>query len=125
MSVSDDDYYRNASCTLNYICKFLLLSLMRYLCWWTISPRGYQIEILIHNHKYGHKKILISCIAVRFLCFHTLVMFTYCLSSDVHQIHSNRYILTPTLLHTFPGNIVYCLISKNKPLFFKTSENIV
>jgi len=41
-SVSDEGYSRNASCALNLISTFVLLSLGRYLCWWTISPRGYH-----------------------------------------------------------------------------------
>ena len=40
--VPDEGYYRNASCTLNLMCTFLLLSLGQYHCWWTISPRGYH-----------------------------------------------------------------------------------
>jgi len=35
-------YSRNASCALTLISTFLLLSLGRYLCWWTISPQGYH-----------------------------------------------------------------------------------
>ena len=34
--------WRNASCTLNLISKFVLLSLGRYLCVWTICPRVYH-----------------------------------------------------------------------------------
>ena len=33
--------YRNVPCALNLISTFLLLSLGRYLCWWTISPCGH------------------------------------------------------------------------------------
>jgi len=39
---SDEGYSRNASCALNLISTFLLLSLGRYLCWWTISPWGHH-----------------------------------------------------------------------------------
>ena len=42
LSVPDDGYSRNASCALNFISTFVLLSLDRYLYWWTISPRGYH-----------------------------------------------------------------------------------
>ena len=47
--VEDDPYFflktkvgysRNSSCTLNLISTFVLLSLGRYLCWWTISTRN-------------------------------------------------------------------------------------
>jgi hypothetical protein len=37
-----EDYSRNASCALNCISTFLLLSLGRYLCWWTICSRMYH-----------------------------------------------------------------------------------
>jgi hypothetical protein len=37
-----EDSFRNASCALNFISTFLLLSLGRYFCWWTISPRVYH-----------------------------------------------------------------------------------
>jgi len=40
-SVSDEGYSRKALCALNLISTFLLLSLGRYLCWWTINSRGY------------------------------------------------------------------------------------
>ena len=36
----------NASCALNVIPMFLLLSLDRRLCWWTISPRVYHPPLL-------------------------------------------------------------------------------
>jgi hypothetical protein len=39
---SDEIYSRNASCALNLISTFLLLSLDRHLCWWSISLRGYH-----------------------------------------------------------------------------------
>ena len=42
-SVSDEGYSRNASCALNLISTFLLLSLSRYLWWWTISARRYHL----------------------------------------------------------------------------------
>ena len=42
LSVPDQGYSRNASCSLNLISMFLLLSLCPYLCWWTISLRGYH-----------------------------------------------------------------------------------
>ena len=42
LSVPDEEYFRNAWCALNYISTFLLLSVGRYLCWRTISPRGYH-----------------------------------------------------------------------------------
>ena len=35
LSVPDEEYFRNAWCALNYISTFLLLSVGRYLCWWT------------------------------------------------------------------------------------------
>ena len=35
-------WWRNASCSLNLISKFLLLSQGRYLCLWTICPRVYH-----------------------------------------------------------------------------------
>ena len=38
-----EDYSRNASCALNLISTFLLLSQGRYLCWWTIRPRVYHL----------------------------------------------------------------------------------
>ena len=41
-SVPDEGYSRNISCALHWISTFLLISLCRYLCWWTISPRGYH-----------------------------------------------------------------------------------
>jgi len=41
LSVPDEGYSRNVSCAINLISTFLLLSLGRYLCRWTISPRGY------------------------------------------------------------------------------------
>ena len=40
--VHGDHWWRNASCALNLISKFLLLSLGRYLCLWTICPRVYH-----------------------------------------------------------------------------------
>jgi hypothetical protein len=40
LRVTDEGYSRNASCALNLISMLLLLSLGRYLCWWTISPVG-------------------------------------------------------------------------------------
>ena len=40
LSVPEEGYYRNMSCTLTLVSMFLLLSLGRYLCWWTISTRG-------------------------------------------------------------------------------------
>ena len=36
-------WWRNASCALNLISKFLLLSQGRYLCLWTICPRVYHV----------------------------------------------------------------------------------
>ena len=42
LSLPDQDDSRNASCALNLISSFSLPSLGRYLCWWTISPRGYH-----------------------------------------------------------------------------------
>jgi len=42
LNVPDVGYSRNESCALNLISTFLLLSLGRYLCWWTISPWGYH-----------------------------------------------------------------------------------
>ena len=42
LSVPDQDHSRNASCALNLLSTFLLPSLCRYLCCWTISPRGYH-----------------------------------------------------------------------------------
>ena len=36
------DYSSKASCALNLISTFVLLSLGRYLCWWSISPRGHH-----------------------------------------------------------------------------------
>jgi hypothetical protein len=42
LSVLDEGYFKNASCALNLISTFLLLSQDRYLCWWTISPCGYH-----------------------------------------------------------------------------------
>ena len=42
LSIPGEGYSRHASCTLNLISTFLLLSRGRYLCWWTISPRGYH-----------------------------------------------------------------------------------
>jgi len=42
LSVRDEGYSRNASCAVNLISTFLFLSLCRYHCWWTISPRGYH-----------------------------------------------------------------------------------
>jgi hypothetical protein len=41
-SVSNEGYSRNASCALNLISTFSLLSLGWRLCWWTISPRVYH-----------------------------------------------------------------------------------
>jgi hypothetical protein len=35
-------FYLESSVALHLISMFLLLSLCRYLCWWTISPRGYH-----------------------------------------------------------------------------------
>ena len=40
--VHGDHWWRNASCALNLISKFVLLSLGRYLCLWTICPRVYH-----------------------------------------------------------------------------------
>ena len=42
LTVLDEDYFRNVclSCTLNLIFTYLLLSLGRYLCVYTISPLG-------------------------------------------------------------------------------------
>jgi hypothetical protein len=34
--------FRNASCALILISTFLWLSLVRFLCWWTVSPRGFH-----------------------------------------------------------------------------------
>jgi len=31
----------STSCALNLISTFLILSLGRYHCWWTISPQGH------------------------------------------------------------------------------------
>ena len=42
LSVLDEGYSKNVSCALNLISTILLLSLGRYFCWWTISPRGYH-----------------------------------------------------------------------------------
>jgi len=53
LSIPDEDYSRNASCALNLISTFLLLSLGRYLCWWTICPRGY-------HHRHGLLDIFIT-----------------------------------------------------------------
>jgi len=39
--VPDEGYFRNASCALNLISTFSLLSQDRYLCWCTISPCVY------------------------------------------------------------------------------------
>ena len=41
LSVPDEGYSRNPSCPLLLISTVLLLSLGRFLCWWTISPLGY------------------------------------------------------------------------------------
>ena len=41
LSVPGEGYSRHALCALK-ISTFLLLSLGRYLCSWTISPRGYH-----------------------------------------------------------------------------------
>jgi len=41
LSVPGEGYFRNAWCAVNYISTFLLLSVGRYLCWWTIISRGY------------------------------------------------------------------------------------
>ena len=41
LSVPDDGYSRNALWAPNLISTLLFLSLGRYLCWWTISHRGY------------------------------------------------------------------------------------
>ena len=38
----DEGYARKGSCALNLMSTFSLLSLGRYFCWWTISPRGYH-----------------------------------------------------------------------------------
>jgi len=37
--MSDEGYFRNASCTLNLTSTSQLQSLGRYLCWWTNSLR--------------------------------------------------------------------------------------
>jgi hypothetical protein len=42
LSVPDEGYSRHTSFALNLISTFSLLSLARYLCWWTINPRGYH-----------------------------------------------------------------------------------
>jgi len=42
LRIPDEGYSRNAPRALNLISTFLLLSLVRYLCWWTTSPRGYH-----------------------------------------------------------------------------------
>ena len=42
LSVPAEVYSRCASYPLHLISTVLLLSLDRYLCWWTISPRGYH-----------------------------------------------------------------------------------
>jgi len=39
--IPSEGNFRNASCALSLISTFSLLSLGRYLCWWTISPCGY------------------------------------------------------------------------------------
>jgi hypothetical protein len=36
----------NGACPLNVIATFLWLSLGRYLCWWTISSRGYHPSVI-------------------------------------------------------------------------------
>jgi len=35
-------FVKKYMCALNLISTFVLLSLARYFCWWTISPRGYH-----------------------------------------------------------------------------------
>jgi len=42
LNVHNEGYCRSASWALNLISTFLLLSLCRYHCWWTISPRWYH-----------------------------------------------------------------------------------
>ena len=42
LCVLDEGYSRNASCVLNLISTFLLLSQGRYICWWTI--RVYRLS---------------------------------------------------------------------------------
>ena len=50
----------NASCALNVIPMFLLLSLDRRLCWWTISPRVY------------HPPVVSAAITGWYLCWWTI-----------------------------------------------------
>ena len=38
LSAPDEVYSGNTSCAFYLISTFLLLSLGRYLCWWTVSP---------------------------------------------------------------------------------------
>ena len=48
-NVPDEGYSRNASCALKYKSIFVLLSLGRYICWWTISLLMYSLL----QHGYG------------------------------------------------------------------------
>ena len=71
----------NASCALNVIPMFLLLSLDRRLCWWTISPRVYHPPLLSLDRRLCwwtisprvyHPPVVSAAITGWYLCWWTI-----------------------------------------------------
>jgi len=58
LDVPDEGYFRNASCVVDLVSTFVLLWQFRYLCWWTINPRGHhppssKKNLLLWNRFHG------------------------------------------------------------------------
>jgi len=128
MSVPDEGFSRNVPCALNLTFMFLLLSLGRYLCWWTISPEAIicpvvSVSALICFSRYIRPFFTCSQILINYSVFQSFdyectwwSLFQKCVMLTKFDIYTFLLITCLDIIDTyiFSLNIFYLLPSTNK-----------